>query len=335
MPRTSLTHGGLTKGHHTWWSAVVVIALLTACGAGPEPAPDIEPTIQAAIQATPVSLAAVATETALASPPTLTPASTLTATATAVPTMTPTVTPPPTATPPPTTTPAPTSTMTPPPPTATSPPRREPTPSPPPATSGLPRGKLSPSYSNPKVAIRRAFAEVYGSSASMSGPLFRQYDDFAVEIVRMYHLATADVGDFNADTTNLDRWLVSYLRLLAQPNNGEYRQFTDHMRRQIRTAITQPTSRLGQRIRLIEADADPDFRATAVSQGQQAVGGPLAYWYFVFGGMHMVQGSLAKQSFIGHLRNLTDVYNNRRFGGDPSLSFGDFLAETDFLKWFS
>jgi hypothetical protein len=123
----------------------------------------------------------------------------------------------------------------------------------------LPRAFLTTIYLDAEMAILVALEES-GHTSSLNNPWVQFQLERAYSTRHLYHLATAEVGTFNVDATDFLPWLVEYQLMWRTPEGREhFAQLQEHVWRQIQTAIHEPESEIGQRIRLIEEGLDPDF----------------------------------------------------------------------------
>lgn len=145
-----------------------------------------------------------------------------------------------------------------------------PTPTAQPTPTLLPR--LSDAYLDPVGTLYVAFRDVTGSELNSNSQAGQLLLSRVSGIQHLYHLVTADVGYFNADTTAYYDWIVAYLQTFFtnQPafNVGATNQ---HVRAQIQAALFDPASDIGLRIRSIEDGSDPQFIAP----------GTTAYWIYL------------------------------------------------------
>jgi hypothetical protein len=143
-----------------------------------------------------------------------------------------------------------------------------------PAEPILPRAYFSPEYLNPEASIRLAFEE-FEHTSSLNNPWVQYQLERAHYIQLLYHPATGEPGSFNVDTTDFYPWLVNYIssRSIGGSDSEFYYQMREHAWNQVHTAIYEPQSEIGQRIRQLEAGLDPDFGGW----------GPEVYWTYLVG----------------------------------------------------
>jgi hypothetical protein len=195
-----------------------------------------------------------------------------------------------------------------------------------PADPTLPRAYFSREYLNPEASIRLAFEE-FGHTSSLNNPWVQYQLERAYHTQHLYHLATAEPGSFNADTTDFYPWLVNCLRSMssaAESDKDYLYQMREHSWNQVHTAIYEPDTEIGQRIRQIEAGLDPDFGGW----------GPEVYWMYLVGAYcESLNPStpLTRDASARIFNELVSDYTMTQLQ-DPTLEdFGFFLASRNYF----
>lgn len=179
-----------------------------------------------------------------------------------------------------------------------------------------PPGVLSPAYLEPKSAIL--------SACGGGGPNSTYLSKRAPQIQRLYHLATASIGSFNADTSGFYNWVVDNC---SQGFADD--ELAQHIRAQVLTAINEPNSEIGLRIRQIEAGRDSLFSES----------GPDTYWEFLLDPYFLGTSRAGRERYaLIHVDFERAKYgyvaakmeDERRFS-----DFGGYLVDSGFVeKWF-
>lgn len=178
---------------------------------------------------------------------------------------------------------------------------------------------LSQAYLYPEAATRAALEETCNCDASAANPIIQSIVSKAYTYRHQYHLATADVGSFNRDTSNFYAWLTDYLAALTTPGT-----VPQSFNPQVHAAIYQPTSPIGIELRRLEAGLDPLFA--------QFGAGPEVYWtYLIDPAIRMSVNPLGYEAYRGVFNDLVNDYHDAFFA-TPSYtgSFGDYLASVGF-----
>lgn len=105
------------------------------------------------------------------------------------------------------------------------------------------------------------------SEMNLIGRVALFWQERAFELRNAYHLITAEPGCFNASTELFYPWLRIWMQTGPSITN-----YSGHLRQQIRVAVEQPNSLIGQKIRQIEQGRDRLRPET----------GPDAYWEYLF-----------------------------------------------------
>lgn len=193
---------------------------------------------------------------------------------------------------------------------------------------------LTPEYVEPVAAINRAMHEIFDQPNRRY--LTRLLEGSRpIEIRNAYHLDNAEVGEFNADTREFYPWLLDHLRVrfAEEPTNGlvtDSDASGEHARLQVRTALTQPDSGIGIRLRDIQYGTDPIFDSP----------GPDAYWWYLIAPstqMISISDQARDNMEKAFFRHAWDYHNpilsSNSAEADPD--FGLFLEQTNFLDvWF-
>lgn len=178
---------------------------------------------------------------------------------------------------------------------------------------------LSFAYLNPESAARTALAETCNCDASAANPIIQSIISKAYTYRHQYHLATAEPGSFNRDTTGYFEWLTELLEVSTQP--GWAAPSFHHL---VVHAIYQPSSPIGIQIRRLEAGLDPLF--------SQFGAGPEVYWtYLIDPAIRMTVNPFGYEAHRGIFEDYVDDYQ-AEFFNDPAfdMTFGDYLASIGF-----
>lgn len=173
---------------------------------------------------------------------------------------------------------------------------------------------LSADYLHPQAAITAAYRV-----ASETDYVHPNLICCATSYQHLYHLATAETGYFNSDTTEFYEWLVEHFR---SSHSEEYMALYDeHIRAQIAIGISKPDSDIGRKIRQIETGHDSQFPGS----------GPDVYWTYLIEPYFQVnfvpsrpQRELMTLQFEQMKRDHTYVLD-----GD----LGQYMAHEGFLDW--
>jgi hypothetical protein len=165
-------------------------------------------------------------------------------------------------------------------PTATTPPTAPPTPT--------EVATLSPEYLNPVDAIQSALAD---EGQSAQGAYAKTLYSQVFGIRALYHLATVDIGQFNADTTQFYEWLRLYVRF------GSSQELINAVGLQYEAAVFQPETEIAQRLRQLESGLDPTL----------PIFGPEVYLsYLVLPYLAASSGKMAPELMQGLLFNFSE-----------------------------
>lgn len=185
---------------------------------------------------------------------------------------------------------------------------------------------LSREYLNPEIAITIITRELSGNPNESAWGLTNER---AYYLRAAYHLATAEVGHFNADTTEFNSWLYDYLEAYRS-NDAESIADRDvqreHLRSQVWNAIYQPESELAQRLRSIELGDDPSFSAPGYE----------AYWWYLFGpyGEAVLDQFMLERMTIAFFK-VVDEYEIATVLTGEDIDFLSFLQDSEFIDvWF-
>jgi hypothetical protein len=181
---------------------------------------------------------------------------------------------------------------------------------------------LSWEYLNPEMAVNAITRELSGNPNESAWGITNER---AYYLRAIYHLATADVGYFNADTTEFNSWLFDYLEEYRSnsPESIASRQArSEHLRLQIMAALNQPETEVSQRLRAIELSIDPLFFAP----------GPDAYWWFLFGpyGEASLDPLMLERMTIAFFRVVDEYEIASNLTGD-AIDFSDLLHQSGFI----
>ncbi|CCF85355.1 hypothetical protein [Nitrolancea hollandica] len=185
---------------------------------------------------------------------------------------------------------------------------------------------LSQAYVYSDAAMKSAYADAGGNANTPLGAAVLD-SDRTEAIKHLYHLATAEAGTFNGDTSGFYDWLVEYFRWeMGEPSRIDYDALLEHTKRQIQIATTQPKSDIGKRIRKIEASEDPLFPG----------GGPEVYWDYLFHPYwKLLFNATSMQYELASLEfpRLAEGYKMSQFTSDNASDFGAFLVQNGDILW--
>lgn len=194
-----------------------------------------------------------------------------------------------------------------------------------PTQSGSNKG-LSQAYVNSDAAMKAAYEDAGGNANTPLATAVLD-PDRTQAIKVLYHLATADVGSFNDDTSGFYDWLVEYFRWeMREPSSIEYDTLLEHTKLQIQAAASQPQSDIGRRIRKIEAGEDPLFPG----------GGPEVYWDYLFHPYwKLLFNTTSMQYELASLEfpRSAEGYKMSQFRSDNASDFGAFLVQNGDVLW--
>jgi hypothetical protein len=135
------------------------------------------------------------------------------------------------------------------------------------------------------------------------------------EVRHVYHLSTAAPGCFNSET----RLFYPWLRRMALDNKLLFSY--EDLKQQIRIAVEQPDSPIGQKIRQIEKGQDR----------LRPVTGARAYWvYMIQPWVRLTMNPLAQQAVVYAFADVLERYEKEAYPFYPD--FGAYLADTGFLR---
>jgi hypothetical protein len=191
-----------------------------------------------------------------------------------------------------------------------------------PSPTATPVAQLTAAYRDPRNAALSAQREICGCETSANNPLVKSMLDRTTYWPGMYNMWTAHAGYFNRDTTMYYSWQKEVVRGYNSNSEGlHYWSMRSFVRDQVRTAVYQPQSGIGQQIRRMETGHDPLY-------AQLGITGPEVYWYFLLGpntelaGLDPIYRDSARRNFE---RRVSD-YRAAQYAGTFTGSFGDYLA---------
>lgn len=188
-----------------------------------------------------------------------------------------------------------------------------------PAQSGT-KARLSQAYVYSDASMKAAFEDAGGNANTPLGAAVLD-PDRTQAIKVLYHLATAEEGNFNDDTSGFYDWLVEYFRWeMREPSKLDYDTLLEHTKRQIQIATSQPQSDIGRRIRSLEAGKDPLFPGIGPEVYWNYLFYP--YWKLLFNGVPM-QYSLATREFS----DLSEEFKVNQIVSEDAMDFGRFLIQ--------
>ena len=144
----------------------------------------------------------------------------------------------------------------------------------------------------------------------------------------MYHLATADVGKFNGDTTGFYVWLQRYL---VATDDASAQKITDHINQQVYAAIYQPDTEVAQRLRLLDAGADPVLSPVPQANGE-ATRGPVVYILYLSLPKPIHQSFMRTGLFSISTQALSDYQASKITNPNKYTGFADYLVEIKYGK---
>ena len=213
-------------------------------------------------------------------------------------------------------------------------PTPEPTVTPAPTPTPEPGAFHSPEYLNPESAIRNAFREVFGTADHHS---LSDYTENAALIQGTYHLLNADVGSWNAGTSDFYPWLVDFIRvrfdLRSQTGRVPYNHvLRENMASQVEVVFENPESELARALRALSMSAG-DMEANSE---------PDIYWTFLIGpAMHMLVSPILYEQQWSEFHASALEFEDALLRGDvsqgdfPSVMVATGFAESfiDLLEW--
>jgi hypothetical protein len=188
-----------------------------------------------------------------------------------------------------------------------------PTPTP---TATEPAEELSYWYLHPQEAAAAAIKELFGSVTSNDALIANGFN-----LRHQYNLVTAPVGSFNSETDDYYVWQRDYIwRVRDSGSSMSYFQANRaHIGEQVKVAVFDPTSDIGQVIRTIEAGQDPLFDDLHIV-------GPDVYWHYLLRPYFhdfLLAGNSMKQASESRFQQLKVDYQS----GGWTVDFGSYLAQ--------
>lgn len=194
-----------------------------------------------------------------------------------------------------------------------------------PTQSGSNKG-LSQAYENSDAAMKAAYGDAGGNANTPLATAVLD-PDRTQAIKVLYHLATAEVGSFNDDTSGFYDWLVEYFRWeMREPSSIDYDTLLEHTKLQIQAATSQPQSDIGRRIRKIEAGEDPLFPG----------GGPEVYWDYLFHPYWKLLFNSTPMQYdlaVSRFSRLSEGYKMNQIRSNVNADFGSFLIANGDMLW--
>lgn len=181
-------------------------------------------------------------------------------------------------------------------------------------------------YDNPEAAILMAISEILGHDASPERHRFLL--SHAGIIRNLYHIATADVGSFNADIHSFYPWLKSHLDQTYFNRLNSYRsELAIHAETQVKACIYQPNTPIGVLFRQLEVKfwaEDPNLVLNL-------------YWYGLIrpaaiGAYPLGINPLVLPIAFDDFQELFRSYvTSTMFGNQSATTFGTYLAQQQYV----
>ncbi len=138
-----------------------------------------------------------------------------------------------------------------------------------------------------------------------------------------YHLVTAVLGHFNADTTEFATWIKQIIDLRNQiGSQAEWDAMAKLASEQVYVAIYEPDSEIGIQIRMLEYGIDPLLPGS----------GPEVYWEYLIQPAAEMAGRNLDWERSGFNRMVIGYEDAHLMNQPPPVDFGAYLAEIQYLQ---
>lgn len=183
-----------------------------------------------------------------------------------------------------------------------------------------------PEYISFEAGLLSAIAAATGDRTKLGTHIVQLLREHALLIRNTYHLATADVGKFNNDTTAYFDWLTDFVMHLmdGSDSTGEFADLDEHLHRQFAVAIEEPTSEIGATIKCLER------KANEIS----FLSGSYVYWTHLYGPIawRSSGNSIITRLLVGSFDAAVTDYQTLAISNPSVPDFGTFLDEREFAR---